>query len=137
MIAPDLWRRFFKPAYKAMFDRVTGAGRDVWFHSDGNIIEILPDLLEIGVKVINCQANVIGLDRLKRDFAGRVCFRTDLDRQRVVPFGTPDEVYRHVRSVFDQLGTDRGGIVACGEIGPDVPLENIRAMYGAFAEYRR
>jgi uroporphyrinogen decarboxylase len=132
MISPDLWRRFFKPAYKAMFDKVNGAGRDVWYHSDGNIIDILPDLIEIGVKVINCQANVIGLDLLKKNFAGKVCFRTDLDRQKVMPFASPAEVRRHVRDVFDHLGTPRGGIVACGEIGPDVPLENIRAMYEAF-----
>ena len=135
MISPDLWRRFFKPAYQAMFDKVNGAGRDVWFHSDGNIIDILPDLIDLGVKVINCQASVIGLDVLKRNFAGNVCFRTDLDRQKVMPFAGPDEVRRHVRDVLDHLGTDEGGIVACGEIGPDVPLENIRAMYEVFMNY--
>ena len=52
-----------------------------------------------------------------------------------MPFGTPEDVYRHVHDVFRHLGTARGGIVACGEIGPDVPLENIRAMYRAFREY--
>jgi len=136
LASPDLWRRFFKPAYKAMFDKVNAAGVDVWYHSDGQIIEILPDLLELGVKVLNCQANVIGLDVLQRRFAGKFCFRTDLDRQNIVPFGTPDEVCRHVRNVFDHLGTPNGGLIACGEIGPDVPLENIRAMYETFLNYQ-
>lgn len=135
LASPDLWRRFFKPVYKAMFDKVSATGRDVWFHSDGQIIEILPDLLEIGVKVLNCQANVIGLDVLQRDFAGKLCFRTDFDRQKIVPFGTPDAVYAHVHDVFDHLGTPAGGLIACGEIGPDVPLDNIRAMYEAFQNY--
>jgi uroporphyrinogen decarboxylase len=137
LIPPELWRRFFKPVYKAMFDRVNGAGVDVHFHSDGYIIEILPDLLDLGVKVLNCQASVIGYDTLKRSYAGKVCFRTDLDRQKVMPFGPPREVREHVRQVFDHLGTPRGGIIACGEISPDTPLENIRAMYEAFFSYRR
>ncbi len=135
LISPELWRRFFKPVYASMFERVIAAGMDVHFHSDGNIIEIIPDLIDIGVRVLNCQANVIGLDVLKRRFAGAVCFRTDLDRQRTVPFGSPDEVKAHIHDVFDHLGTRKGGIIACGEIGPDTPLANIRAMYDAFRTY--
>ncbi len=136
LISPSLWRSFFKPAYKKIFERVTSAGLHVHFHSDGNILEIIPDLIDIGVRVLNCQAGVIGLDVLKKGFAGSVCFRTDLDRQKIMPFARPDEVKRHVRDVFDHLGTPRGGIIACGEIGPDTPLPNIRAMYEAFMEYR-
>ena len=49
LIAPDRWRQFFKPVYAAMFSKVKSAGLDVWFHSDGNIIDILPDLIELGV----------------------------------------------------------------------------------------
>ncbi|HTO21805.1 MAG TPA: uroporphyrinogen decarboxylase family protein [Spirochaetia bacterium] len=136
LIRPEQWRSFFRPAYAAMFQKVISAGMDVHFHSDGNIIDIIPDLLDIGVKVINCQANVIGLELLKKRVAGSVCFRTDLDRQKIVPFGTPEQVRRHVVNVFEHLGTPAGGVIACGEIGPDTPLENIRAMYEAFASYR-
>jgi uroporphyrinogen decarboxylase len=136
LIPPELWRRFFKPAYKVMFDKVGGAGLDVHFHSDGQIIDILPDLLDLGVKVLNCQAGVIGYEALRKDFAGKVCFRTDLDRQKVLPFATPDEVRAHVRQVFTHLGTPAGGIIACGEIGPDTPLENIKAMYDEFMNFK-
>ncbi len=135
LISPELWREFFKPCYRAMFERVTGKGVDVHFHSDGNIIDIIPDLLDIGVKVLNCQASIIGLDVLKKGFAGRVCFRTDLDRQRIMPFGTPGEVREHILEVFGHLGTRRGGIIACGEIGPDTPLENVKVMYETFMRY--
>ncbi len=135
LIDPGLWRRVFKPAYKAMFAKVNAAGVDVHFHSDGNIIGIIPDLIEIGVKVLNCQAAVIGLEKLKKEFSGKLCFRTDLDRQTIMPFGTPNEVQKHVRQVFDHLGTPRGGIIACGEISPDTPLENIQAMYEVFQDY--
>jgi len=53
----------------------------------------------------------------------------------VMPFGSPSEVREEVQRVFEACGVRDGGVIACGEIGPEVPLENIRAMYGAFAEY--
>ena len=135
LIAPKTWRELFKPAYAAMFQKVIAAGMEVHFHFDGNIIEIIPDLIDIGVRVLNCQANVIGLDILKKKFAGSLCFRTDLDRQKIVPFGTPEDVKRHVADVFEHLGSPSGGVIACGEFGPETPLANIRAMYEAFASY--
>jgi uroporphyrinogen decarboxylase len=132
MVSPQLWRKMFKPVYKKMFEKVKDAGLDVHFHSDGQIIEIIPDLLDLGVDVLNCQAVVVGKEVLKKEFAGKVCFRTDLDRQKIMPFGTPAEVKAHIHDLVDHLGTPEGGIIACGEIGPDIPLENIRVMYETF-----
>lgn len=134
MIAPDQWRTFFKPAYRAMFSRVKEAGRDVWFHSDGNILSIMPDIVELCVDVLNCQASV--MDRLAiKQYAGILCFRTDIDRQHVLPYVSPAEVKDYIDELFHDLGTAEGGIIACGEISEDVPLENIRAMYEAFLEF--
>jgi uroporphyrinogen decarboxylase len=134
LVSPSMWRSFFKPVYAEMMGKVKEAGRHVWFHSDGYILPIIPDLIELGVDVLNCQSAVMGLDKLKR-FAGQLCFRTDIDRQQVLPFGQPDDVKRHVHELFEALGTPSGGIVACGEIGYDVPLANIEAMYEAFLEF--
>ena len=136
MIDPELWREFFKPAYKKMFDKVLRAGLDVHFHSDGYIIDIIPDLLDIGVKVINAQVNIMGLDEMKKRFSGSVCFRTDLDRQNVTLFGTPDDVRKHIDSVFRAVGSEKGGVISCGEIGRDTPLDNIKAMYETFMKFR-
>ena len=135
LISPDQWRSFFKPAYAAMFAKTKAAGCHVWFHSDGNITDILPDLVELGVDVLNCQAKVMDMDVL-RSYAGRICFRTDLDRQSLLPYGTPQQIRQAVHELFDALGTPGGGIVANGDIDTDVPLENIRAMYEAFLEYK-
>jgi uroporphyrinogen decarboxylase len=132
MISPDMWRKTFKPIYKKMFEKVKSAGLDVHYHSDGQIIDIIPDLIDIGVDVLNCQASIVGLDVLKKEFAGKLCFRTDLDRQKIIPFGTPKEVKAHILDVVGHLGTPNGGIIACGEIGPDIPLENIKVMYETF-----
>lgn len=135
LIPPATWRLFFKPVYREMFAKVKRAGLDVWFHSDGMIIDIIPDLVEIGVDVLNCQASVMDRKRLK-EFAGKLCFRTDIDRQNVLPFVSPANVKEYIHQLFHDLGTSAGGIVACGEISEDVPLENIRAMYEAFLEFR-
>jgi uroporphyrinogen-III decarboxylase len=134
LISPQLWRQLFKPRYAEMFRIVHDAGMDVWFHSDGKINAILPDLVEIGVNVINCQVRLVGFDWVASNLRGAVAFRTDIDRQRVLPFGAPDEVKAEVHRTFAACGSPQGGIIACGEIGPDVPLENIRAMYEAFRE---
>lgn len=136
MIRPEKWRRMFKPRYAEMFKKVHAAGMDVWYHTDGYINDIFGDLIEIGVDVINCQAAVIGHDWIARNVRGKVAFRTDIDRQHVMPFGSPSEVKEEVCRTFEAAGTPQGGIVACGEVGPDVPLENIVAMYEAFQDYR-
>ena len=60
--------------------------------------------------------------------------RTDLDRQKIVPFGAGGCEATRAGDVFDHLGTAAGGLIACGEVGPELPLENIRAMYQAFIE---
>ncbi len=135
LIKPKNWRRIFKPRYAEMFNRVKAVGMDVWYHSDGYINDIMGDLIEIGVDVINCQVSAIGHDWIAKNARGKVAFRTDIDRQQVMPFGSPAEVKEEVHRTFEACGTAQGGLVACGEIAPDVPLENIRAMYEAFVEY--
>jgi hypothetical protein len=135
LVQPRLWRQLFKPRYAEMFRVVRQAGMDVWFHSDGKINDILPDLVEIGVTVINCQNRLVGHDWIAANLRGMVAFRTDIDRQQVLPFGSPGEVKAEVQRTFEACGTPSGGIIACGEIGPEVPLENVQAMYAAFREY--
>jgi hypothetical protein len=135
LISPETWRRIFKPRYAEMFKRVHDAGMDVWFHSDGYINDIIGDLIEIGVDVINAQVAVIGHDWIARNARGKLAFRTDLDRQHMLPFGSPAQVKEEVHRTFESCSTPEGGLIACGEISPDVPLENIWAMYEAFLEY--
>lgn len=137
LISPAAWRRLFRPRYEAMFSRVRRAGKHVWFHSDGFVNDIIGDLIELGADVLNVQTAVVGHDWIARNARGRVAFRTDIDRQRVLPFGTPSEVKDEVQRTFEACWTADGGLIACGEIGPDVPLANVQAMYEAFLEFGR
>ena len=134
MISPKAWREFFRPAYARMFEPVKQAGKFIRFHSDGMVLPIIPELIDLGVDVINVQQNLIGLDRLK-PFRGRVCFLTYMDNQRVLPYGTPADVREHVRQVFEALGTPEGGVIGYAPIGPDVPPGNMEALYAAYNEF--
>jgi uroporphyrinogen decarboxylase len=135
MISPTQWREFFKPSYKRLFDAVHAGGKHVWFHSDGYILSIIPDLLELGVDVINPQADCIGVELLGERFGGKVCFLGDIDRQHVLPYGTQSEVTAHVERTVKALGDFRGGYIARGELAGDVPVENAKAMYRAFSSF--
>lgn len=135
MIRPDHWRQVFLPSYRRFCEIAHQAGKVVHFHSDGMVWEIMQDLIDAGVDVLNVQQHMIGLRRIADRFAGRVCFRTDLDRQYILPRGTPEEVRQHVRRTIEALGSPNGGVIGQGEIGPDVPLQNVRAMLQAFREF--
>ena len=135
MIHPKVWRRIFKPRYAEMFKRVRDAGMDVWYHTDGQVRDIIGDFIEIGVRVINIQVRLLGFDWVAANVRGKIAVRTDIDRQHTLPFGSPSQVEEEVHRTFEACGTSQGGIVACGEVSPDVPLENIRAMYEAFRKY--
>ena len=137
MIRPSLWREVFRPLYERLFEMVHAAGRHVHFHSDGNTLEILPDLIELGVEVVNLQLSALDVEKAARLIAGRVCLRTDVDRQHVLTRATPAEVTDYVRRVLDLFGGPRGGVIACGEVNSDASLANVAAMYEAFERYGR
>jgi uroporphyrinogen decarboxylase len=137
LIPPKLWREFFKPCYQEMISLVRETGRLVLFHSDGYILEIIGDLIDLGVNAINAQVFSMDLDVLQKEFTGRICFWGGMDRQYILPRGTPDEVSLAAKAMIEKLSTPQGGFVGQGEIGPDVPLENAEAMLRAWTTYRR
>lgn len=135
IIRPETWRKFYKPAYARMFEVCKSAGKHVHFHSDGVTWEILGDLLDAGVDVLNIQHSIMDMKAIAREFGGKAAFRSDLDRQHILPHGTRDQIRAHVKEVFEALGSYNGGLIGHGEIAPDVPMENIRAMLEAWREY--
>lgn len=135
MVKPSLWREFFKPAYKQMFDEIHKGGANVFFHSDGYIMDIIPDLIEIGVDVLNPQFSCMNLEELGKVCVGKVCILSDIDRQYTLPLGSVGEVRESVKRAIEIFGGHDGGLIAHGEIGPDVPLKNVRAMFRAFKKY--
>jgi len=134
-ISPEKWRKYLKPCYAKLYGRCREAGRYVYMHTDGHIIEIIPDLVECGVNVINPQIRANGLDKLAEVCKGKVCVNLDLDRQ-MFPFCKPADIDPHVREAIETLGSPEGGLWLSAECGPDVPLENIDAICTAVEKYR-
>lgn len=137
MIRPTLWREFFKPRYARMFDACREQGLRVSFHSDGQILEIVPDLIEIGVEILRPQFSCLDMRAMASLTRGRVTVFMDPDRQYTLPLGTPAEVRSHIAEIIDIFGLPEGGLVGRADIGPDVPLENAKAMLDALVEFGR
>lgn len=135
MINPRLWRSLFKPAYARLFEHVRNAGKHVWFHSDGVIDSIIPDLLEIGVQVLNPQVDAMGRERVIELCSGRACVHGDVDRQYTLPRGTPDDVRAAVRADIDAFGRQNGGYIGRGQVASDVPLANVEALFEEMLHY--
>jgi uroporphyrinogen decarboxylase len=136
VISPRTYRELFKPRERILFERIQRRGLHVFLHCCGAIAEILPDLIEIGVDIINpVQTSARGMEpaRLKREFGRDITFwGGGCDTQHVLPEGRPDEVARHVRERAETFSPG-GGFVFCQvhNILPNVPSENIAAMYAA------
>jgi uroporphyrinogen decarboxylase len=135
ILSPAMWRRLFKPRMARFFAEIKRLNPNIKiaYHSDGVIEPIIPDLIEIGVDVLNpIQPACMDPARLKRQYGDKLCFWGSIDEQHTLPFGTPADVRAEVQARLDTLGQG-GGLI----IGPthhvqlDTPMENFRAMVDA------
>lgn len=132
LISPDHWRTFLKPRMANFIAEVKAINPalKVAYHSDGNVLPIIPELIEIGVDVLNpIQPASMDPAEVGRQFGDQVCFWGSIDEQHSLPFGTPDSVRAEVIDRLQTLGKN-GGLI----LGPthhvqlDTPLENFWAM---------
>jgi len=133
-IRPERFRKYMIPAYSRMFMPARGKGVHVFLHSDGHIMEVAEDLIDAGVSILNLQDLVNGVDNIRGRLKGRVCVDLDIDRQKIVPFGTPQQVKRHIRKAVSALNSPSGGFMMTAGIFPPTPLQNIEALCEAFEE---
>jgi uroporphyrinogen decarboxylase len=134
-ISPKIWRQYLKPCFTQIYMPFRDAGYYVYMHTDGHILEIIPDLVDSGVNVVNPQIGANGLDNLVEVCKGKVCVDLDLDRQKF-PFFSPRDIDDHIHEAVDKLGSPAGGLWLKAEIGQDVPLANIAAIFDALDKYR-
>jgi uroporphyrinogen decarboxylase len=140
MVSPRMFRAFIKPYLKSLIETIKSAADvKVLMHCDGAIVPILPDLIEIGVDIINpVQTVVVGLEdtyALKEQFGGRITFHGGLDVQQVVPNATPAGLRKEVARRLYDLGRGGGYILApCHNISFDVPPANVLALFDATQE---
>lgn len=135
LFSPKQIRTFLIPRMKRMIDLAHSAGAYVFFHSDGAVRKIIPDMIAAGIDVLNpIQWRCAGMERegLKRDFGQDIVFHGGVDNQQTLPFGTVDEVREEVITNIDILGKGGGYILApCHNIQANTAPENTVAMYEA------
>lgn len=135
MISPSMWRDIFKPYYKIIFEEVHRCGMDVIFHSCGNIVELIADLIDAGVDVLDpVQPGAMDIKAVAREFGGHISFSGGIDLQHLLCNGSPQEVKDAVCDVIDTLGRPFGGGFLVGPanvMSPDIPLKNLTAMFEA------
>lgn len=141
-ISPPTYRRFFKPRHREIYQYVKEHSRlHLFLHSCGSIEELLPDLIDIGVEIINpvqTSAARMSPEHLKREYGRDIVFwGGGCDTQRVLPRGTPEEIEAQVRERMQIFGP-RGGFVftQVHNILANVPPENIVALWEAAKKYR-
>lgn len=137
LMDPADWHRWYKPAYERMFDLVRSGGAHVWMHLCGNVAAILPDLVDIGLNVLNpVQPQAMSVRDLARDFGGKVCFNGGVDVQGTLIQGSPDDVRREVDELVELFGRHNGGYIGgtSHSIMPETPLDNVIALYEVFLD---
>ena len=139
-LSPYFYRKIVKPRHKELVRFIKSkANAKIAIHTDGAIIPILDDLIEIGFDVINpVQIIAYGISskKLKEDFGNRISFWGAIDTQKVLLYGTPNEVKEEVRNRIEDLAPRGGYILAsCHNIQAGVTPENICTMFETAIEY--
>jgi uroporphyrinogen decarboxylase len=141
MISPDMWRDYLKPRYATLFREFKELDPDIKiaYHSCGNCEAIIPEMIEIGLDVLNpIQPMAIDPLTVKRNYGDRLTLFGAMDVQRVMPFGSPAEVEAEVRRLVEGCGKGGGFILAgAHHFQSDTDLAKVDAFYAAGAKYGR
>lgn len=136
ILGPERWRKFHKPRWAKIYDRVHSHGKRVITHCCGSIVDILPDAIEIGLDVLeSCQPEARGMNpyELKKKFGDKLTFWGCLGAQSTVPFGTPAGIRAEVKRLVREMGRGGGYILAPAKpMQPETPTENAVAVLEAF-----
>jgi uroporphyrinogen decarboxylase len=140
LMAPDMWREFYKPYVKKLIEQAKKYGCVTAVHSCGSIREIIGDFIEIGVDAINpIQVNAEDMNPqvLSEEFGEDCVFFGGIDENEILQFGTETEVRAETRRIIDILGRNKRYIVAASHdyILPEIPARNIIAMFDEAQKY--
>ncbi len=139
MMSPKMWREWLKPRWRHVIKSAKDENPDLlaWYHSDGDVREVIEDLIEIGFDILNpVQPECMDPAALKRQYGDRIGFWGCIGTQTTMPFGTPDDVREAVKWTVANVGYDGGLLIAPTHVlEPDVSWENIMALHEAVEEY--
>lgn len=137
LFSPAMWRKYIKPRLAQLFAPFIARGLPVLMHSDGQIQQIVPDLVEIGLTALNpVQPEALDHAWLAENFGGKLAFYGGVSTQTVLPFGTPEEVRTAVHAAAHTLAPQGTGLLIAPShrMMSDVPMANVAALLAAFQE---
>lgn len=140
LISPTMYRQIIKPFHRKFWHFIKQKTQAyLFFHSCGSVYPLIPDFIEMGVDILNpiqVSAKDMNSARLKEEFGDKISFWGAIDTQRVLPYGSPDEVEAEVKQRIKDLAPG-GGYVLCAvhDIQPDVKPENVVSMYESARKY--
>lgn len=139
LMSPETWCIWFKPRLSKVIEsaRKINSGILVYYHSDGYIEPIIPDLIEVGVSILNpVQPESMDPAKIKEQYGSRLAFFGTIGIQTTMPHGTPEDVKKEVKTRIETVGKGGGLLIAPSHVlEPDVPWENILAFFDAVKEY--
>lgn len=141
MISPRMYREMLKPFHADLILSIKNRSKaKVFFHTDGDVFDLVEDFIEIGVDILNpiqtSAGKMANLAELKKRYGKNIVFCGAIDTHRILPNGTPEEVRQEVKRVIEILAPGGGFMVASVHtIMNDVPPENILAMVDAVEEF--
>lgn len=142
LMSLPMFRRVLKPRMQTYVDAVRKrTNAKIWFHSCGSVYYVIPDLIDLGIDILNpiqVAAHDMEPARLKREFGKHLCFWGGIDTQHTLPHGTPCDVEKEVRKRLEELSVGGGYVLASvHNIEADVPGENVWAMFQAAQQWGR
>ncbi len=134
LLGPGRWRRFIKPRLARMYERVHRAGKLTLSHCCGSVVDVVPDLIEIGLDVLeSVQPEAMNPYRLKEQYGRNITFWGGLGSQSVIPFGVPQEISDEVAHLCREMGRGGGYILAPAKaLQPETTTANAAAVVEAF-----
>jgi uroporphyrinogen decarboxylase len=140
LISKNMWRRYIRPRHQQIIEVARSFGKPVMYHTDGAIFGLIPELIDMGVDVldpIQPGAKDMAPSRLKAEFGDRLSFHGGVDIVNTLPKGTPAMVMGEVRERVEVMGQGGGYILSSSHhIQSDTPLENVLVMYRPELRYR-
>ena len=139
ILGPERWRRFIKPRLAQLYQQVHRAGKFTLSHCCGGVADIVPDLIEIGLDVLeSVQPEAVGMDpyELKRRYGSRITFWGGLGSQSTIPFGTPAQIQLEVDRLCTEMGHGGHYLLAPAKtLQPETPTAHAAAVVDAFARH--
>ena len=139
MFSSKMWRKMIHSRWAKIWQAVKEVNSKIkiWYHSDGNITDLLPDLIDAGVDILNpVQPECLDIDAIYREYGRHVTFDGLIGTQTTMPFGSPNQVRDRVREVIDKYGQNGGLILSPTHVlEPDVTVANVEAFAEACRTY--